>query len=92
MRLWLKLNSIDVVIMDVVCLTGWFGNIKRNESFKLRHKDDYNDWLCNRKNGCRSNETGGFDYIVKPFENDELVKMVKAAIAEGKSLDALNNA
>ena len=81
----LKSNYADVVVMDVR-MPGRDGleTLKEMRTLSLDTKTIIMTGYATVKMAVEAMKLGAFDYIVKPFENDELVEMVKAAIADGK--------
>lgn len=81
----LKQNSIEVAVMDLR-MPGRDGleTLKEIKLQNIETKVIMMTGYATVKTAVEAMKHGAFDYIVKPFENDELVDIVKAAISGTK--------
>ncbi|NPV90840.1 MAG: sigma-54-dependent Fis family transcriptional regulator [Firmicutes bacterium] len=81
----LRSSPVDVTVMDLR-MPGRDGMETLREVVKLdpNSKVVIMTGYATVKTAVESMKQGAFDYIVKPFENDELVDIVKTAISQGK--------
>ena len=89
----LKTNPVDVTVMDLR-MPGRDGidNLKAVMKLEPNKKVIIMSGYATVKTAVEAMKQGAFDYVVKPFENDELVAIVKTAISQRKKSQVSDSA